>query len=200
MEIDISNIQTGTMGSLLNAVIAPRPIAWVSTLSASGIPNLAPFSYFNTVSTEPPLFMLGINQKPDGTLKDTATNLKETSEAVIHLCTVPQVEAMVKTSDPVSYDTDEFEYTGLLKLPSKTVKPARIKNTEFALECTLFKEVDLSPSTFTAFILQAQHIYIDDHHFNTDQSLNENRLNLVGRLGGSNYITTDDPFSFVRSE
>src|SRR5436190_9741042 len=112
--------------AIFNAIVAPRPIGWISTQSKSGHINLAPFSHFNIVSTAPPVILFSCNTPADRAEKDTLANVRATGEFVYNLATYELREAVNKTSTPAPYDVDEFELAGLQKAPSLNVKPPRV--------------------------------------------------------------------------
>ena len=118
------------------ACVAPRPIGWISTLSASGVANLAPFSYFNAVLDFPPTVMFSASgPHREGPLKDTARNAIETGEFVYNIATWDLREKMNVSSSAVGRDVDEFELAGLEKAPSLLVKPPRVAASPIQLEC-----------------------------------------------------------------
>jgi len=116
----------GFKRSLFNAIVAPRPIGWISSLSATGVANLAPFSHFNLVSTAPPVLIFSCNAAGDRPEKDTLANVRATGEFVANLVTWDLREAMNQTSLNVPHGTDEFALAGLEKLASVKVRPPRV--------------------------------------------------------------------------
>ena len=120
----------------LNAIVAPRPIGWVSTLSAVGVPNLAPYSFFNLVNYSPPLIAFSSMG-----WKDTVANIEATGEFVWNLATRPLAEAMNATS--AATDGDEFALAGLDAAPSRIVRPPRVAASPVAFECRLTQLIEL---------------------------------------------------------
>ncbi len=120
------------------AIVAPRPIGWVSTLSADGIPNLAPYSFFNAVSDNPPIIAFSSS----GT-KDSLTNVEATGEFVCNMATRALAEAMNATSAPVPPEIDEFTFAGLHTAPGRIVTPPRVAASPASLECRVLRIVDL---------------------------------------------------------
>jgi len=118
-------------------LIVPRPIAWVSTVGTSGIKNLAPFSFFNAVSSDPPIVMISFASKSDGTQKDTLRNILDTKELVINIVKESDLKKMIETSKDYPYGVDEFEECGINSIPSLTVAPPRLESSPISLECTL---------------------------------------------------------------
>lgn len=121
------------------ALVQPRPIAWISTLNASGQPNLAPYSYYNAVCEDPPMVMFSSSPAA----KDTATNILETGEFVVNIVSDKLLHPMVETSRQVSHGVDEFELAGLTKKPSRIVKPFGVAESPAQLECSLFKSIEI---------------------------------------------------------
>ncbi|WP_460103233.1 flavin reductase family protein [Qipengyuania sp. 483] len=122
----------------LNAIVAPRPIGWISTMSANGARNLAPYSFFNLINYSPPLIAFASSG-----WKDSVANVKETGEFVWNLATMAQAEQMNVTSASVDGDVDEFDLAGLATLPSAMVKPDRVAGSPVHFECRLSQLIRL---------------------------------------------------------
>ncbi|MFZ0279624.1 MAG: flavin reductase family protein [Candidatus Sulfotelmatobacter sp.] len=192
-------------GIILNSV-APRPIAWVSTISASGDLNLAPFSFFNAVCVDPPLlaFAPGLRQPKQaevvhGEAKDTLRNVRETKEFVVNIVTYELREAMNLTSGEYDASVDEFELAKLTPQPSKIVRPPRVAESPVSFECRLHQILDFSPRpTGSSLVIgQVVSIHIADAHLK-DGKLDRNSLDLIGRMGGLQYTRTAQRFEMVR--
>jgi flavin reductase (DIM6/NTAB) family NADH-FMN oxidoreductase RutF len=192
-------------GILLNSV-APRPIAWVSTISAAGQVNLAPFSFFNVACVDPPLlaFAPGL-RKPrqtdvnHGEAKDTLRNVRETKQFVVNVVTYERAEAMNVTSGEYDASVNEFDLAKLTAVPSKVVRPPRIGESPVSFECTLHQILDFSsaPTSGSLVIGRIVSIYINDAHLK-DGHLDRNSLDLIGRMGGMQYTRTTQRFEMVR--
>lgn len=192
-------------GLLLNSV-APRPIAWVSTLSATGQLNLAPFSFFNCVCVDPPLlaFAPGLRhpkqpQASKGEAKDTLRNIRETKEFVVNIVTYELAEAMNATSGEYDASINEFELAKVTPEPSNIVRPPRVAESPVSFECKLHQIIDFStaPTGGSLVIGQIVSIYINDAHLK-DGRLDRNSLDLIGRMGGIQYTRTTERFEMVR--
>ena len=183
----------GSPYRLLAGAVVPRPIAWTATRSAEGRDNLAPYSFFNVVSADPPVVMLA----PFGTddRKDTARNAIETEELVIHVVTRNLAEAMNATSATLPFGEDEFEHAGLEKAESTRVDVPRVASARVAFECTLYDATEIGSAT--ALFAEVVHAHVDDELLD-DGKLDVRRLDAVGRLAGSYYASTDDRFSMER--
>jgi flavin reductase (DIM6/NTAB) family NADH-FMN oxidoreductase RutF len=192
-------------GILLNSV-APRPIAWVSTMSASGQINLAPFSFFNAVCVDPPLlaFATGLRQPKQtnaahGEPKDTLRNVRETKEFVVNVVTYELAEAMNLTSGEYEASVNEFELAKLTPQPSKVVRAPRVGESPVSFECTLYQILDFStaPTSGSLVIGEIVSIHINDAHIKEGR-LDRNSLDLIGRMGGMQYTKTTQRFEMVR--
>jgi flavin reductase (DIM6/NTAB) family NADH-FMN oxidoreductase RutF len=193
-------------GIILNSV-APRPIAWVSSVSASGQPNLAPFSFFNAVCIDPPLlaFAPGLRapkaatSAPHGEPKDTLRNIRETKEFVISVVTYDVREAMNTTSGEYDFSVNEFELAKVTPQPSRLVRPARVGESPVSFECELHQILDFSPAPTSSSLVigRVVAIHINDARLK-DGKLDRNSLDLIGRMGGVQYTRTRDRFDMVR--
>ena len=192
-------------GLILNSV-APRPIAWVSTISASGQPNLAPFSFFNCVCVEPALlaFAPGLRSPKQagsaaGEAKDTLRNVRETKEFVVNIVTYELAEAMNLTSGEYEASVNEFEVARVATAPSRLVKPPRVAASPVSFECKLHQILDFStsPESGSLVIGEIVSIHVDEANMK-DGKLDRNSLDLIGRMGGIQYTRTTQRFDMVR--
>lgn len=179
--------------------VVPRPIGWISSLSASGAVNLAPFSCFNQVGNNPPQVMYAVqDQHSDGGAKDSLRNVIETGEFVANLVNWDLREQMNKTGAFVGRDVNEFELAGLEMLPSRMVKPPRVKGSPVHLECVLVKVVDIlnnDPKAHPGIVIgKVVGIHIADEVI-TDGQVDIRKLKPVSRLGyKGQYAVTGDFF------
>jgi flavin reductase (DIM6/NTAB) family NADH-FMN oxidoreductase RutF len=192
-------------GILLNSV-APRPIAWVSTLSASGQPNLAPFSFFNVLSVDPPLlgFSPGLRQPKQtgishGEPKDTLRNIRETKEFVVNVVTYDLLRPMNVTSGEYDPAVNEFELANVTPVASKLVRPPRVAESPVSFECRLYQILDFSPApTGSSLVIgEIVSIHVNDAHIKNGQ-LDRNSLDLIGRMGGIQYTRTTERVELAR--
>jgi flavin reductase (DIM6/NTAB) family NADH-FMN oxidoreductase RutF len=192
-------------GILLNSV-APRPIAWVSTMSASGALNLAPFSFFNCVCVDPPLLAFAPGLRPSkraearhGEPKDTLQNIRETREFVVNVVTYDLREAMNLTSGEYDASVNEFELAKVSPEPSKIVRPPRVAESPVSFECKLHQILDFSPAPTSSSLVIGQivSVHISDAHLK-DGRLDRDSLHLIGRMGGIQYTRTTQRFEMVR--
>lgn len=179
-------VPTNTMYRLMTSVIIPRPIAFVSTASAAGHRNLAPFSYFNAVSSAPPLVSIVFSERADDP-KDTLRNIRETGEFVINLVSEPLLQAMARTAGEWPRDTDEFQVSGLTSEPARRVKAPRVAESPVHLECRLHREIPLGNGLLVVGEVLLAEVRDD---MLTDERPDAMKLRAVGRLGGENYSLT----------
>jgi flavin reductase (DIM6/NTAB) family NADH-FMN oxidoreductase RutF len=190
---------------ILNSV-APRPIAWVSTISAAGRHNLAPFSFFNAVCIDPPLLAFAPGFRPSietnasrGEAKDTLRNIRETNEFVVNVVTYDLAEAMNLTSGEYDPSVDEFELAKLAQAPSRIVRPPRVAASPVSFECKLYQILEFSPApTGSSLVIgEIVSIHVDEAHMK-DGKLDRDSLDLIGRMGGIQYTRTTERFEMVR--
>lgn len=181
--------------TLLSCVL-PRPIAWVSTISASGVPNLAPFSFFNGVGSNPPAVMFSPCNRADGSVKDTVRNLREVGEFVVHVVPYGLREAMNDTSYTFGPEEDEIALCGLTPLPSRFVRPPRIAESPVHMECRLVQIVEVGGGPLSANVCIGEVLcfHIARNVLQADGTADLDRLDLIGRCGGDVYVTVRDRF------
>jgi flavin reductase (DIM6/NTAB) family NADH-FMN oxidoreductase RutF len=180
------------------ALVVPRPIGWVTTLDRGGAVNLAPFSFFNAVGSDPPCVMFCPNDRADGKGKDSRLNAEETGEFVCSLATWDLREQMRLTSTSVPRGVNEMELAGLTPAPSVLVKPPRVEESPAALECAYVQTVALPPGKGKArdhvVIGRVVGIYIRDDVI-VDGLVDVTRMKPIARLGYSDYAVVDRLFS-----
>ena len=206
MNVRPSDLAHSELYNIVLNSVAPRPIAWVSTASASGQLNLAPFSFFNAVCIDPPLlaFAPGLRQPKQagashGEAKDTLRNIRETREFVVNLVTYELAEAMNLTSGEYDASVNEFELAKVTPQPSQVVRPPRVAESPVSFECTLHQILDFSPAPTSSSLVIGKivSIHMNDAHIK-DGKLDRNSLDLVGRMGGLQYTRTTQRFDMVR--
>ena len=200
MEIKTENLDPKHIYKLMTSVIVPRPIAWVSTVSREGIYNLAPFSYYAGVSSDPPLVIISVGSKEPGVKKDTWRNIEETGEFVINMVTRDLLEEMNISSLPFEYETDEFEKTGLTPAPSTYVKAPRVKESPVSIECRKYEIIEIGKMGL--ILGEILNFHIRDDILNEKGYVDITKLEIIGRLGGANYclITKENSFELKRPD
>ncbi|MBI4696239.1 MAG: flavin reductase family protein [Gammaproteobacteria bacterium] len=173
-----------------NALVCPRPIGWISTVDSSGAHNLAPFSYFNAVSSDPPYVVFAPNSPNANRTKDTYRNVNEVPEFVANFVSVADAEAMNASSKDYPHGADEFAACGIAAAPSRLVRPQRVAIAKAALECRVFQIVNL-PKTpdgrqNNVVIGEVVGIHVADDVI-VDGRVDEALLAPLSRLGYMNY-------------
>jgi flavin reductase (DIM6/NTAB) family NADH-FMN oxidoreductase RutF len=206
MNVRPSDLPYNEFYRILISTVAPRPIAWVSTLNASGQANLAPFSFFNAICGKPPLlaFAPGLRMRSEGETtrgetKDTLRNVRETGEFVVNVVTHDVIEAMNLTSGEYASTVNEFELAKLTPRPSKIVKPPQVAESSVNFECKVYQILDFSspPHGGSLVIGEILSIHIDEKHLK-DGRIDPDSLDLVGRMGGIQYSRTTERFNLAR--
>ncbi|HEY2842370.1 MAG TPA: flavin reductase family protein [Bryobacteraceae bacterium] len=186
---------------LLSGSVLPRPIAFVSTLSAQGVPHLAPFSFFTVISANPPVIcfcpMIRGGERPK---KDTLVNIEATGEFVVNIVSEDFAEKMNVCSGEYAPDTDEFEVSGLTPAPSELVKPPRVKESRVSMECKLHQVVHVSPKFLGGSLVMGEvlRFHVQDSMINKICEIDADQLNAIGRMAGPTYVRTRDRFEMVR--
>lgn len=183
-----ADLAESTLYDLMIDIVLPRPIAMVSTVSAGGIPNLAPFSYFMTGGSNPPSVLYSPTQNKDLSEKDSFVNAKATGEFVINVVSLEMAASLKPTSVNYPNDFDEWTVAGLTPVPSQIVQPPRIHESPVALECRVHQIVEHGEGWGAAryVIGEAVLIHIRDGLWN-DEANRLHPLELIGRFGGNAY-------------
>jgi flavin reductase (DIM6/NTAB) family NADH-FMN oxidoreductase RutF len=209
MHVNVSELPHNEVYNILLSSVGPRPIAWVSTVSASGELNLAPFSFFNCVCVDPPMlaFSPGMRAPKNeegktgvaGVAKDTLSNVRETREFVVNIVTYELLEQMNITSGEYEPDVNEFELAGLTAQPSKLVRPPRVGESPVSFECKLHQILDFSsaPTSSSLVVGRVVAVRIDDKNLKGGR-IDRDSLDLVGRMGGIQYTRTRERIELAR--
>lgn len=196
-KLDVTSIYKILIGS-----VVPRPIALISTISPEGILNVAPFSFFNGVSSNPPCISVSFSRHPDGTKKDTLKNIEATSEFVVNSTNEWIIEEANHASGNFPSQVSEFDITGLTPLPSIVVKAPRVKESAIQMECKFYKSVEVGDGTAgsaTLVIGQIVQVHVGDEVYQDGKILIE-KLKPISRLGGLNYGKVSDVFALARPD
>ena len=183
--------------------VVPRPIGWLSTVSADGVPNLAPYSQFTNLTFDPPYVLVSINRNPNGTHKDTAANIEATGEFVYNIVPYALRDAMNVTATPYPPDVDEFEKAGLTKAPCKLVKPFRVGESPISLECRFVQTIvlpgDSKTGTVDIIIGKVVGVHIADEVLLPDGKIDMEKIRPLARMGYSDYTSAEHVFELAPS-
>jgi flavin reductase (DIM6/NTAB) family NADH-FMN oxidoreductase RutF len=193
MEFDFLTLGKDDRYRLLCSFVAPRPIALVTTVSADGRPNGAPMSFFNVFSHEPPLLVLGIQTRPDGSPKDTLRNLRDTGEFVVNMVDRAIGQLMVECGVAYPAGVDEITRSGLHWERSAVVSPGRVQESPCAMECRLERSIEFDRRSIV--IGEVVYMHVRDDCIDADgvDVIAKNYAPLA-RLHGDNYIEATEQF------
>ena len=200
MEIDPATRESRANYHFLTSAVMPRPVAWVTTKDpGTGIVNAAPFSWFQAVCADPPMVMLAIIERADGTPKDTVRNIRASKEFVVNVSPKALLHEMVASSGDYPADVSEVDALNLATTPSQKVGPPRLAGSPVHLECRLAQGVPLGRTQRVALILgEVIHMAIDDAVVDARGNLDPEKVTLVARMGGTNYCDTEAHYSVKR--
>lgn len=200
METDLTKLTPRDAYALLISVILPRPIAWVSTVSADGRGNLAPFSFFQGVTANPPTLLFVAANTREGAKKDTLRNIEATGEFTVNLVPFSLAEAMNATSASLPHGESEFERFGIRAAPAARVRPPRVADSPVSLECVLDRIVSVGEGPLAGNVIFGRilHAHVDDAVLGADGRPDPTKLDLIGRLGGEGYVRTRERFDLRR--
>jgi flavin reductase (DIM6/NTAB) family NADH-FMN oxidoreductase RutF len=179
--------------------VVPRPIAWVATRSAAGLANLAPFSYFNACTHNPPTVAFSVNDR-GGAMKDTSRNIGEHPEFIVHIVSESLAERMNVTCGDYGAHIDEFREAGLTPVPGTVVQVPRVQEALVALECRLTHHLRLGakPPYCSHILGEILYWHLDDSILLERGRVNADALRAVGRMGGTEYTKTRERFVLER--
>jgi flavin reductase (DIM6/NTAB) family NADH-FMN oxidoreductase RutF len=188
--INLSDIEIPKVHHYLLGAISPRPICFASTIDKEGLPNLAPFSFFNVFSANPPIVIFSPSRSGrTGETKDTLKNLYEVPEVVINLVNYDMVQQMSLASSPYDRGISEFQKAGLTPIPSDAIKPFRVKESPIQLECVVneIKELGQGGGAGNLVICQVLKMHIAPNMLDEKQMIDQQKIDLVSRMGGNWY-------------
>jgi flavin reductase (DIM6/NTAB) family NADH-FMN oxidoreductase RutF len=194
LSIDLIKMGLPKAHHYLLGAVGPRPICFASTIDENGTPNLAPFSFFNVFSSNPPIAIFSpARSGRTGKHKDTFNNVQKVNEVVINLVDYKMVEQMSLASSPYSADVDEFIKSGLTPIKSDIVKPFRVKEAPVQMECEVIeiKELGQQGGAGNLIICKILKMHIVDYILNEKQMIDQQKIDLVARMGGDWYCRTD---------
>jgi len=189
--IDPNTVGLRDLHQFLIGAVAPRPIAFVSTVDAEGRPNLAPYSFFNVFSAKPPVFIFSSNRRGrDNTTKDTLANVEATGEVVINIVSHEIVRQITICSIDYPQNESEFEKSGLTPLSSELVRPYRVKEAPVQFECKVQQIIKLGETggAGNLIICELLMIHYSEHIMGENGRINPHKIDLMGRMGQAYYV------------
>ena len=198
MQLDPREMAPTAVYKLLIGCVVPRPIAWVSTVDADGVNNLAPFSFFMGVCGDPPTIAFSSGPR-EGQKKDTAANAARAGEFVVNVVDDPLAEAMNLTSGEYPPGVDEFALTGLTAVPGVRVRAPRVAEAPISLECRLSQIINVGRGPHQLVLGEIVYFHIRDELYNAETGrIDMHRLHPVGRLAGEMYGHVRDVYAMKR--
>lgn len=202
MDIPFDTVSSSEAYFALTQTVMPRPVAWVLSEHKNGEHNLAPFSFFSVVCSDPPIIMISVGHKPDGSLKDTYRNIVERNHFVVHLAHSGQAQKMTQTSKTLPEGVSEVKEAGIALTPFNNSPLPRIEGCRVAMDCELYETREIGNAPQFLIFGKVRNMFIDDEIV----SVNDNgRLNVdarmldpLGRLGGADYLSFGDIISVPR--
>ena len=191
MLIDTRQLTPNQRYAVVSHTLLPRPIAWILTRGAAGQLNLAPFSYFNAICSDPPLLMVSIGKKPDGTEKDTRVNIRERDAFVVHIARPDQLQALNDSAATLPAETSEVAQLGLATTAFGDFPLPRLADCPVAYACTCWEYHEIGPARQAIVYGEIRHIHLDDAiaRYNSQGRLEVDSaaLDPLARLGASEY-------------
>ncbi|WP_112479258.1 flavin reductase family protein [Vibrio variabilis] len=201
MQLNLDELSPNAIYHLMTQTVIPRPIAWVLTESSQDNFNLAPFSYFAPVSSNPPLLMISIGKKPDGTLKDSAVNAIKNKRLVIHIANADSAEVMTQTSATLEHGESEVEASDVALTNFDGFSLPRVSQCPIAFGCSLHEVIEMGETPQHLVIAKIEQVFIDDSVIDTQQErlvVDGLKVNPLSRLGGNNYALINEIISVAR--
>lgn len=208
MLLNFSDYSSAQRYHLMTQTIVPRPIAWVLTQSDNNSPNktfnLAPFSYFTAVSSEPAILMISLGKKPNGNNKDTLTNVLKNKKMVIHIASDDQAEIVTQTAATLAHGDSELFATDLTTTAFDDFPLPRLEQCHIAYGCELYEIKEIGDLPQTLIFVEIKHLYINDQVLNTEDperiNIAADKVKPLARLGGGEYASITAPFSLKRPD
>lgn len=202
MILDLEAISPNQTYFHMTQTLVPRPIAWVLSANATGTFNLAPFSFFNAVCSDPPLVMISVGKKPDGSEKDTRCNIKQRKHFTVHIASSPQLEALNDSSATLNANESELDELGLSTVNFADAPAPRLADCKIAYACELYDIHEIGPTPQAVIYGKVNSIYIDDDIMSQNEKgrikIHTDRLQPIARLGASEYMMMGKTVSLKR--
>jgi flavin reductase (DIM6/NTAB) family NADH-FMN oxidoreductase RutF len=200
MIIDVATADVVSVYQALVGVVAPRPIAWVTTVDDEGRVNLAPFSFFNAFGANPPVVVFSPTNRRDGSKKDTLLNLEAVPEFVLNAAVEDLAAQMNATAKELPRGQSEAEYAGLALEPSIKVRPPRVAASPVHLECRMLQFISIGEGAIAANLVIGEVLlmHIDDAVLDPNDRVDPHKLRTIARLGGNFYCRSTELFEMER--
>jgi len=201
MELNPTTVPWRTINKLMTGSIVPRPIGWISTRNQDGLPNLAPYSFFNMVCANPPIVVFApMIRSTDGRPKDTLNNIKENGEFVVNMVTEELAEAMNRSSQETAADVNEFELAGVTSTESIAVRAPRVAESPIHFECKVRDILEINDQPGGGYLVTGiiVHLHVDDRVMLGTDKIDLAALKPIGRLAGGAYARMSDIFHMER--
>ena len=200
MHIDLSTLSSAQVYATVTQTIIPRPVAWILTDNGNATYNLAPFSYFNALSSDPPMVVISIGVKPQGGMKDTRVNIEERKEFIVHIAHREMAEAMTASSATLPHGESELSRLGLQTAPMPGSNLPRLADCRIAYACQLLEVQFIKQQAI--MLAELKHLYLDDavvtHDAKGRLKVDALKVDPVGRLGGGEYFGAGELIYFER--
>ena len=196
LTIDPANTPQKDLHQFILGTVAPRPIAFVSTIDENGVPNLAPYSFFNAFSSNPPIVVFSSNRRAsDNSTKDTLHNIKATGECVINAVNYSMVRQMAVASVDFPAEVSEFDKTGLTPVPSDLVKAFRVAESPAHMECKVKDIITLGDKGGAGHLIicEVVRMHIAEHVLTDRNRIDPDKMDLMGRMGRAYYVRCSGP-------
>lgn len=204
MYLDFTQMLPAEIYFAMTQTLVPRPIAWVLSENADGGLNLAPFSYFSAVNSDPPLLSVSVGSKPDGSLKDTRANILQRRHFVVHIAHTDMLEALNASAQPLPAGESEVEMLGLETVPFAGFSLPRLKACRVAFACELHAEVPLGNAAYSLLLGRITALYADDNIASRDAKgrfrVDAAALQPLGRLGADEYVRFGETLTLKRPD
>ncbi|MBR9869208.1 MAG: flavin reductase family protein [Oceanospirillales bacterium] len=202
MDIPFDTISSSAAYFTLTQTVMPRPVAWVLSEHKNGEHNLAPFSFFSVVCSDPPVIMISVGHKPDGSLKDTYRNIVERNNFVVHLAHSGQAQKMTQTSKTLPEGVSEVKEAGIVLTPFNNSPLPRIAGCRVAIDCELYETREIGNAPQFLIFGKVRNMFIDDAIVSVNDkgrlNVDARMLDPLGRLGGADYLSFGDIISVPR--
>jgi flavin reductase (DIM6/NTAB) family NADH-FMN oxidoreductase RutF len=200
MEFDLEQQHAERAYPLLASVVVPRPIALITSLGPDGVVNVAPFSFFNLLGTDPPILAVAPGDRDDGTPKDTARNIRLQHEFVVNLVDEAMADAMNRTSASLPYGVSELQHSGLTTAPSSVIRTPRLAESPVSMECSEWGTLQIGDNRVVIGLIKRLHV--KDAHVDKERlRIRGEGLGIIGRMAVPHwYCRTRDQFEMPRPD